>query len=56
MFLLTPIRHRQLMKSEETIMIKVKINGQERSWDGDPDLPLLWFLVRASPAQLPKGE
>ena len=25
-------------------MIKVKINGQERSWDGDPDLPLLWFL------------
>ncbi len=32
------------MKSEETIMIKVKINGQERSWDGDPDLPLLWFI------------
>jgi isoquinoline 1-oxidoreductase subunit alpha len=27
-----------------TIMIKVKINGQEQSWDGDPDLPLLWFL------------
>jgi len=26
------------------IMIKVKINGQERNWDGDPDLPLLWFL------------
>jgi isoquinoline 1-oxidoreductase subunit alpha len=26
------------------IMIKVKINGQEQSWDGDPDLPLLWFL------------
>jgi isoquinoline 1-oxidoreductase alpha subunit len=25
-------------------MIKVKINGQERNWDGDPDLPLLWFL------------
>jgi isoquinoline 1-oxidoreductase alpha subunit len=25
-------------------MIKLKINGQERSWDGDPDLPLLWFL------------
>lgn len=25
-------------------MIKVKINGQEQSWDGDPDLPLLWFL------------
>ena len=25
-------------------MIKVKINGEERNWDGDPDLPLLWFL------------
>jgi len=25
-------------------MIKVKINGQEQSWDGDPNLPLLWFL------------
>jgi len=25
-------------------MIKLKINGQEHSWDGDPDLPLLWFL------------
>jgi isoquinoline 1-oxidoreductase alpha subunit len=27
-----------------TIMIKLKINGEVRSWDGDPDLPLLWFL------------
>ena len=25
-------------------MIKVKINGEERNWDGDPDLPLLWFI------------
>ena len=25
-------------------MIKLKINGQEQSWDGAPDLPLLWFL------------
>ena len=25
-------------------MIKVKINGQEQSWDGDPDLSLLWYL------------
>ena len=25
-------------------MIKMKINGQEQNWDGDPDLPLLWFL------------
>ena len=44
MFSLSSKRHQQLMKSEETIMIKVKINGQEQNWDGDPDLPLLWFL------------
>ena len=25
-------------------MIKLKINGQEHSWDGDPGLPLMWFL------------
>ena len=25
-------------------MIKLKINGQEQNWDGDPDLPLIWFL------------
>ena len=25
-------------------MIKIKINGQEQNWDGDPTLPLLWFL------------
>lgn len=28
----------------EIIMIKLKINGQEQNWDGDPDLPLLWFI------------
>ena len=25
-------------------MLKVKVNGQERSFDGDPAMPLLWFL------------
>ncbi|SHG80378.1 (2Fe-2S)-binding protein [Bradyrhizobium erythrophlei] len=25
-------------------MIKLKINGEARDWDGDPDLSLLWFL------------
>src|ERR1700726_856205 len=25
-------------------MIKMKINGQEQNWDGDPTLPLLWVL------------
>jgi isoquinoline 1-oxidoreductase subunit alpha len=27
-----------------SIMVTVKINGQQRNWDGDPDLALLWFL------------
>jgi len=25
-------------------MIKLQVNGQERSFDGDPGMPLLWFL------------
>ncbi|GAC1327409.1 MAG: (2Fe-2S)-binding protein [Beijerinckiaceae bacterium] len=25
-------------------MIKMKVNGREQSWDGDPTLPLLWYL------------
>ena len=33
-----------LYEEGEMIMIKVKINGKELNWDGDPDLPLLWFI------------
>ena len=25
-------------------MITLRVNGSDRSWDGDPSLPLLWFL------------
>ena len=25
-------------------MITLRVNGQDKSWDGDPSLPLLWFL------------
>jgi len=25
-------------------MIKLTVNGQQHSWDGDPSLPLLWYL------------
>jgi hypothetical protein len=25
-------------------MITLTINGQEQNWDGDPSLPLLWYL------------
>jgi isoquinoline 1-oxidoreductase alpha subunit len=25
-------------------MIQFKLNGKERSYDGDPDMPLLWYL------------
>jgi isoquinoline 1-oxidoreductase subunit alpha len=26
------------------IMIKLKVNGRDRSFDGDPEMPLLWYL------------
>jgi isoquinoline 1-oxidoreductase alpha subunit len=29
---------------KEGIMISIRVNGQERSFDGDPTMPLLWFL------------
>ena len=25
-------------------MIKLKINGKNRQFDGDPEMPLLWYL------------
>lgn len=25
-------------------MIRLKVNGQEKEFDGDPDMPLLWYL------------
>jgi isoquinoline 1-oxidoreductase subunit alpha len=25
-------------------MIKLKVNGEQRSFDGNPDMPLLWYL------------
>lgn len=25
-------------------MIKLQVNGQDQSWNGDPSLPLLWFI------------
>jgi isoquinoline 1-oxidoreductase subunit alpha len=44
-YVLAHVEHPSAAYEERgTIMIKIKINGQEQSWDGDPDLPLLWFL------------
>jgi isoquinoline 1-oxidoreductase subunit alpha len=25
-------------------MVKLKVNGVDRSFEGDPDMPLLWYL------------
>ena len=25
-------------------MVKLRVNGQERNYDGDPSMPLLWYL------------
>jgi isoquinoline 1-oxidoreductase alpha subunit len=27
-----------------TAMVKMRINGQAQSFDGDPSMPLLWYL------------
>jgi isoquinoline 1-oxidoreductase subunit alpha len=35
---------RNLFKGAETLMIQLKINGINHSFDGDPDMPLLWYL------------
>jgi isoquinoline 1-oxidoreductase alpha subunit len=29
---------------EEETMANLKVNGQERTFDGDPSMPLLWYL------------
>jgi isoquinoline 1-oxidoreductase alpha subunit len=34
----------KLSEVDSWIMIKLTVNGQEQSWDGDPSLPLLWYL------------
>jgi isoquinoline 1-oxidoreductase alpha subunit len=31
-------------KNREDFMIKLKVNGRDRSFDGDPEMPLLWYL------------
>jgi isoquinoline 1-oxidoreductase alpha subunit len=33
-----------MISTKEGIMISLHVNGQERSFDGDPTMPLLWFL------------
>jgi isoquinoline 1-oxidoreductase subunit alpha len=31
-------------KTDEVAMIQLTVNGVERSFDGDPEMPLLWYL------------
>jgi isoquinoline 1-oxidoreductase alpha subunit len=33
-----------LQKAEETVMVHLNVNGVGRSFDGDPEMPLLWYL------------
>jgi isoquinoline 1-oxidoreductase alpha subunit len=35
---------KQDRRSTEETMIKLKVNGVERSFDGNPEMPLLWYL------------
>src|SRR5258707_3018175 len=32
------------MQKAEHAMIQLKVNGIQRSFDGDPQMPLLWYL------------
>jgi isoquinoline 1-oxidoreductase subunit alpha len=34
----------QNVNSGGAAMVKLRVNGQERSFDGDPSMPLLWYL------------
>src|SRR5438876_6867050 len=29
---------------KDRVMVKLKVNGMDRSFDGEPDMPLLWYL------------
>jgi isoquinoline 1-oxidoreductase alpha subunit len=31
-------------REEKKLMIKLKVNGVARQFDGDPEMPLPWFL------------
>jgi isoquinoline 1-oxidoreductase alpha subunit len=33
-----------LEQAKEQRMVKLKVNGMDRSFDGDPDMPLLWYV------------
>src|ERR1700742_2004132 len=33
-----------IMRVREIFMIELKINGSKKQFDGDPDMPLLWYL------------
>jgi isoquinoline 1-oxidoreductase subunit alpha len=37
-------RRNQLESTEEIAVIRLKVNGVDRSFDGDPEMPLLWYL------------
>jgi isoquinoline 1-oxidoreductase subunit alpha len=34
----------RFLDSEEALNMKVKVNQQEKSFDGDPEMPLMWYL------------
>jgi len=43
--ILIPYRNGQwTVLPKESLMLKLKVNGKSRNFDGDPAMPLLWFL------------
>jgi isoquinoline 1-oxidoreductase alpha subunit len=37
-------RGRRMDSGERPVMINLTVNGEAHRWDGDPSLPLLWYL------------
>ena len=37
-------RKKRAGSTGEDIMVNLSVNGQQRSFDGDPSMPLMWYL------------
>jgi len=37
-------RSDQYQREKEKVMLNVRVNGQDKAFDGDPSMPLMWYL------------
>src|SRR5947208_3150312 len=50
-----PTGRRSGAARQDASMIKLTVNGAARSFDGDPDMPLLWYLRDDPSGRRPDG-